>query len=245
MTLALAGRPVRSRVQRPAKFRPGKPARRRFRRSRGDLVGRPDPGRSSSAGPEHMFWLVNYSLNLGFAQSWDFAQSCAVERMFRTYVPNWCPRTRVRWVCSGRRPWTTTPWELRPTKGAAWELRQGAAFARTWELHRAGLGSCAGGCEGAALLSCQGAVSGPRPGAASVGATPAPVKFSLGSCKTYGSCVTAAAKPLQTSGSCNKRHETQRPLPKFDILCQISYALTKNLTRCVKFSPWRQRFIPK
>lgn len=28
-----------------------------------------------------MFWLVNYSLNLGFAQSW------AVERMFRTDVP--------------------------------------------------------------------------------------------------------------------------------------------------------------
>lgn len=34
-----------------------------------------------------MFWLVNYSLNLGFAQSWDFAQSCAVEHTFRTDVP--------------------------------------------------------------------------------------------------------------------------------------------------------------
>lgn len=131
--------------------------------------------------------------------------------------------------------------------------------AHTWELHRAGLGSCAGGCKGAALLSCQGAASGPRPGATSVGAAPAPVKFSLGSCKTHGSCITAAARPLQTSGSCNKRCEMQRPLPKFDIKCQISGVLFGNLTRCVKFptvltenltrgvkfSPWELRLVGK
>lgn len=237
-THALAGRPIRSRMQRPAKFRPGRPARRRSRGSRGDLVGRPDPGRSSSAGPEHMFWLVNYSLNLGFAQSWDFAQSWAVERMFRTDVSELVFTEHVFDGCAAGVV------HGRPPRGSCVRPKElHGSCAR--ELRLRAHGSCAGGCEGAALLSCQGAASGPRPGAASVEAAPAPVKFFLGSCKMHGSYIAAAARPLQTLGSCNKRREMQRPLPKFDIKCQISYALTENLTRCVKFSPWRQRFIPK
>ena len=98
-----------------------------------------------------MFWLVNYSLNLGFAQSWDFAQSCAVERMFRTYVPNWCsPNTCSMGVQR------TSSMDDHPM-GAASDQRScmgaalgscvcahvGAASGRPWELRRRMRGSCA------------------------------------------------------------------------------------------------------
>ena len=146
MTHALAGRPIRSRMQRPASGgdHRGRPARR-FRGSRSNLVGRPDPGRSSSAGPEHMFWLVNYSLNLGFAQSW------AVERMFRTDVPELVFPEHLFDGCA-----TASPMDDHPV-GAASDQRScmgaapgscvcahvGAASGRPRELRRRMRGSCA------------------------------------------------------------------------------------------------------
>lgn len=148
MTHALAGRPIRSRMQRPAKFRPGRPARRRSRGSRGDLVGRPDPGRSSSAGPEHMFWLVNYSLNLGFAQSWDFAQSWAVERMFRTDVPELVFTEHLFDGCA------TGVAHGRPPRGSCVRPKElHGSCAR--ELRLRARGSCIGPASGAALADAR------------------------------------------------------------------------------------------
>lgn len=109
------------------------------------------------------------------------------------------------------------------------------------DYHRVGAASVQELRRGAAIGAAFGrpaAALKTRPGAASMssrelqlGAAPATVKFSQGSCKIHGSCISAAASSCKTCKSCDRScgrcqkvafsHSKMQPLPKFDLKNQI------------------------